>query len=56
MKRTILVLILTSMLSFVCGQEKDFLSNVYQYVENTQVMGKTIRQGFLPWVMSRSRK
>lgn len=48
MKRTILILFLTSIFSLVSGQEMDFLKNVYQYIENTQVFELNQEEGHVP--------
>lgn len=48
MKRSIIILFLTSLFSFMCGQEKGFLSNVYQFIENTQVYELGQEEGHVP--------
>ncbi len=48
MKRAIIILFLISLVSFVSGQEKDFLKNVYQYIENTQVFELNQEEGHVP--------
>jgi len=48
MKRTLILLLLASLVTLVAAQERDFLKNVYQYLENTAVFELNQEEGHVP--------
>jgi beta-galactosidase len=48
MKRILVLLLLTSIYSLIYAQERDFLKNVYQYLENTAVFELNQEEGHVP--------
>lgn len=48
MKKSLILLLLTSTFTLVSAQERDFLKNVYQYLENTAVFELNQEEGHVP--------